>query len=141
MLAFVGASLDVARLFQAWITIEAAARDAAEYAATTPTTVDAGGALVDARRIVCLQAQGLPGFAAGSGTPPTSIETCASPSVTITSFSVSTTAPGATSKYPIGSATVHVSLPFEPLFAYPFITQNGALTLGTSKSFSIVRNR
>jgi Flp pilus assembly protein TadG len=38
MLAFLGLTIDFARVFQAWITVESATRDAAELAATDGTS-------------------------------------------------------------------------------------------------------
>lgn len=139
LLAFLGLSIDFARVFQAWMTLEAATRDAAEAAATNATT--SSEALTVARKTVCLQARSLPGFTPGSGTPPADVEQCAAPVVTVAAFSRSTTAPGATSRYPIGTATIRSTLPFTPFFSYPLITQNGAWTITTQASFSIVQNR
>jgi Flp pilus assembly protein TadG len=132
MLGIVGAMLDVARAFQASIALSAATRDAAEYAATNATS--AAGALSDAKRVVCLQAPGLPGYVAG-GTP----GTCTAPTVTVPSFSRSTTATGATTKHPLATVTVHTSLPFDTLFDYPFV--GGNWTLGSDQTFSVVQNR
>jgi Flp pilus assembly protein TadG len=139
LLAFFGASIDVARIFQAWITLESATRDAAEAAASQTTTNAA--ALTTAKKAVCTQTQGLPGFTPGAGTPPTSIENCTSPAVTIVSYSCSTTAPGATVKNPIATVTVQASLPFRTLFNYPLIVSNQTWNLGSVQSFSIVLNR
>jgi len=139
MLAFLGLTVDFARVFQAWITIESATRDAAELAATDATT--SGGALTLAQKTVCLQAQSVPGFQRGTGTSPADVEQCAAPNVAVVAFSLSTTAAGASDRYPIGTATVEVRLPFTPLFSYPFITQDGVWTIVTRESFSIVQGR
>ena len=58
LLTMVGAAIDIARLYQGWITLEGAARDAAEYAATFDTSSTA--ATADAKRIICTQAAALP---------------------------------------------------------------------------------
>lgn len=139
MLAFLGLTLDFSRVYQAWITLESATRDAAEEAATNATT--SAEALDAARRTICLQAQDIPGFVRGTSPSPDDVEQCAAPLVTIVSFSVSPTAPGASDRYPVGSATVQVSMPFSPLLAYPLITQGGAWTITTSSSFSIIQGR
>ena len=39
LLAFLGMTIDFARVYQAWITLESATRDAAEYAATSGTSL------------------------------------------------------------------------------------------------------
>jgi Flp pilus assembly protein TadG len=132
MLGMVGAMLDVARAFQASIALSAATRDAAEYAATNADSSSA--ALTAARRVVCLQAVGLPGHVAG-GTP----DSCTAPTVTVVSFSRSTTAPGSTTKHPLATVTVRTSLPFDTLFDYPFV--GGNWTLGTDQTFSVVQGR
>ena len=139
MLGFLGLTVDFARVFQAWLTLESATRDAAEAAATSAT--DSAGALSIARRTVCLQAQDLPGFTPSGLASPQDVEQCAAPSVTVTSFNLSTSAPGASTRYPIGSATVRSTLPFRPLFAYPVITQDGTWTIVVSTSISIVQGR
>jgi Flp pilus assembly protein TadG len=135
LLTMVGAAVDIARLYQGWITLEGATRDAAEYAATFDTT--SAGAAGDAQRIVCTQAATLSGFVAPAGTP----TACTSPSVTVSSFSLSTTAAGASTKYPIATVTVTATLPFRTFFGYPLFTQNGAWTLTSTQSFSIVQGR
>ncbi|HEX8939226.1 MAG TPA: TadE/TadG family type IV pilus assembly protein [Candidatus Limnocylindrales bacterium] len=133
-LTLFGAAIDVARVFQAWNVLQSATRDAAEYAATNDTTV--GAATTDAATVVCTETKGVPGYISQAGSPG-----CSSPTVTVSAFSVSTTAPGASTKYPIGSATVTTTLPFRTLFPYPLFTQGGAWTLTSTQSYSIVQGR
>jgi Flp pilus assembly protein TadG len=139
MIAFLGMTLDFARVYQAWMTLESATRDAAEAAASSSST--SAGALTVAQRAICLQSQDLPGFARSGLASPNDIEKCTSPNVAIISFGVSTTSPGASTRYPIGSVTVEGRLPFAPLFPYPFITQNGSWTIVSRSTFSIVQGR
>lgn len=141
MLAFLGLAIDFARVFQAWITLESATRDAAEAVATDTTVTTSTQALDLAKRTVCLQAQNVPGFTRSGLTSPDDVELCTAPTVSITTFTVSPTATGASTKYPLGTAAVQVSLPFRPLFAYPLITQNGTWTIVTTGTFSILRGR
>jgi hypothetical protein len=138
MLAFLGLTIDFARVFQAWITVESATRDAAELAATDGTSQ--ADALTMARRTICLQAQDIPGFQRSGSPAPADLEQCSAPNVSVT-FSRSESAPGASPAHPIGTATVETRLPFSPLFAYPFITQNGVWTIVARESFSIVQGR
>ena len=135
LLTLVGAVADVARLYSAWVTLEAATRDAAEYAATNATT--ASDALADARSVVCAQASGLAGYVGTPGDP----DSCTQPSVSLVSFGLSATAPGASTNYPIATVTVQVVLPFQTLFPYPLFTQNGAWSLGSTRTYSIVQGR
>lgn len=139
MLAFLGLTIDFARVFQAWITLESATRDAAEAAATNATS--SAGALTLAQKTICLQAQNVPGFRRSALTSPDDVEQCSSPSVSIVSYSLSSTSAGASSKYPIGTVTVRASVPFTPLFAYPFLTQNGTWTIISDATFSVAQGR
>src|SRR3954468_8482009 len=77
MLTLFGAAVDVARVYQAWITLEASTRDAAEYVATYDTT--ATGALSDATTRICTQMVNIPGRT-GSADP----AVCTQPAVTAT---------------------------------------------------------
>ena len=142
LLAFLGVGIDFARVFQAWITLESATRDAAEAVATDKTVTTSTQALDLAKRTVCLQAQNVPGYTRSTLTSPDDVELCTAPTVTVTSFSINTSPTvGASPTYPLGTASIQVSLPFRPLFAYPLITQNGQWTIVTSGSFSILRGR
>jgi Flp pilus assembly protein TadG len=139
MLAFLGLTIDFARVFQTWITLESATRDAAEYAATTGT--DSADALTKAKKTICLQAQNIPGFQRSGLASPNDVQQCLKPTVTVTSFSLSTTSDGASTRYPIGSATITTSVPFTPLFAYPFLTSNGTMTVSSQATFSVAQGR
>lgn len=123
MLTLFGAAIDFSRLYNSWINLEAATRDAAEYAATKTTTQNS--ALTESRRIVC-GAFGL-------------VSTCTDPAVTVT-YSSSTTAAGASSKNPIATVSVAVSTTFRALFPYPF-TNNGVLTLGSTRTYAITQGK
>ena len=135
LLTLLGAAVDVARVYPAWNALEAATRDAAEYAATNDTT--SASALTDAQRIVCTETLGVAGYVGNTSPPPA----CTQPSVTVTSFSLSTTAPGASAAHPIASVTVVATLPFHTVFPYPLFTQNGTWTLRSTQSYSIIQGR
>jgi Flp pilus assembly protein TadG len=120
-----GAAVDIARVFQAWNVLESATRDAAEYAATNSATSGAAG--TDATRVICTEVTGTP--------------TCTNPTVAISSYTLSATAAGASTKYPIAAVTVVATQPFRTLFAYPIFTQGGAWTLSSTQSYSIVQGR
>jgi Flp pilus assembly protein TadG len=138
LLAFLGLTIDFARVYQAWITLESATRDAAEYAATAATS--ASDATTKAKKTVCLQATNVPGFTRSGLASPNDVEQCTAPTVT-TTFTLSTTAPGANSVYPLGTATVQTSLPFNTLIAWPFFTTNGVWTISSSATFSVIQGR
>ncbi len=140
MLAFLGLTIDFARVFQAWITMESATRDAAEAAATNSSS--SSGAQTLAQKTVCLQSQNIPGFRKSTLASPNDVEQCISPSVTVVSWSTSTSgADGASPTYPVATVTVRATVPFSPLFAYPFLTQNGIWTITTQESFSVAQGR
>jgi Flp pilus assembly protein TadG len=139
MLAFLGLTIDFARVFQVWITLESATRDGAEAAATNGSS--SANALTWAQKTICLQAQNIPGFQRSGLASPNDIQQCSSPAVTVVSFGRSSTADGGSDSYPIGSATVRTTVPFNPLFAYPFLTQNGTWTVTSQQSFSIAQGR
>jgi Flp pilus assembly protein TadG len=124
LLGMFGAAVDFARMYNSWINLEAATRDAAEYAATKTTTQNS--ALTESRRIVC-EAFG-------------EVSTCTDPSVTVT-FSSSTTAAGASAKNPIATVSVTVSTTFHTLYPYPFVTNGGALTFGSSRTYAIIQGK
>ncbi len=139
LLAFLGLTIDFARVYQAWITLESATRDAAEYAATAASS--SSNATTIAKKTICLQSQDVPGFTRSGLASPDDLEQCTAPNVSVVTFTLSTTAPGASTRYPIGSATVQASLPFSPLIAWPFITQGGSWTIVTQATFSVVQGR
>jgi len=140
LLAFLGLTIDFARVFQAWITLESATRDAAEYAASAGTS--SADALTKAQRTVCLQAQNIPGFRRSALASPDDVNQCTSPAVSIVSFATTVDpVQGASSRNPIASVTVRATVPFSPLFAYPFITNNGTWTVTSQVSFSVAQGR
>ncbi|MCV0402532.1 MAG: pilus assembly protein [Chloroflexi bacterium] len=135
LVALTGGAMDFARVYQASITLQGATRNAAEYAASKTTTQSQ--AQTEARRVVCAEAQTVPGFVAGSGG---SVPNCTSPVVTVTAFSLSTTAAGASSTYPLATATVRSQLEFRTVIPWPWLP-GGAWTLSTTQSYSVIQNR
>lgn len=136
LLALVGAGVDFARGYAAQMTLQTAARNAAEAAAYDTTVTTAALATTKARAVVCTEAQRLPGFIAGAGG---NVATCTQPAVSVT-WTSSTTAPGANERYPLVTVTVTASLAFDTTIPWPLLP-NGAWTLGTTESFSIMQGR
>jgi Flp pilus assembly protein TadG len=137
VLTILGAAVDMARLYGAWVALEGSTRDAAEQVAGDPTVTSSGAATTLAKTVICSQMEDIAGFVAPDGQP----TNCSQPAVTVTWTAPSATAPGASSRYPIGTATVTAALPFRMLFAYPFITQNGAWNITSTQTYAIVQNR
>ena len=125
MLTLFGAVVDLSRLYSSWIKLQAATRAAAEYTATNSKTL--ATAQTDAQSLVCTQVTGS--------------ATCSTPTVTVSSFGLSTTSAGASTAHPVGSSTVQTSMPFRTLFPYPLFSQNGVWTLAASGSYSVVQGR
>jgi len=140
MLAFLGMTIDFARVFQVWITVDSATRDAAEYAATNGTS--SSDALTKAKQTVCIQSQNIPGFQRSGLASPNDVNQCTRPTVTVVSWSTSTSgADGASTAYPVATVTIRSTVPFSPLFAYPFLTNNGTWTVTSQATFSVAQNR
>lgn len=138
-----GASVDLARMYEQRVKLEAATRDAAEYVASDTTVTTAAGALTRAKAVICAQ------FGLAS--------TCTSPAVTIASYSRSTSDPG-TTEFPQVSVTITTTLPFSTIVPWPFISTqwrspyaNGggasstptayAATLTAAHSYTILQGR
>ncbi len=138
LLTIMGAAIDVARVYGAWVALDSATRDAAEQVATSDgATSDFATASAHARSVLCSEMTSVAGFVAPAGNP----TNCSQPAVTLTWATPSTTAAGASAKYPIGTATITATLPFQTLFSYPFFTQNGAWTLTSTQSYSVIQGR
>jgi Flp pilus assembly protein TadG len=135
LLGLSGGAVDFSRLYQAWITVESATRNAAEQIATG--NFDSTTAPAEARRIVCLETQNVPGFVPGIG--PNPIQNCTSPVVTTATVTSSTSSPG-TTKNPIATAHIVVTLQFKTLVPWPLLP-NGAMTLSADRTFTIIRGR
>ena len=133
LMTMFGAAVDVARVYQAWVTLEGATRDAAEQVATDVTITTSTAATTRAQQIVCAEMSGITGYVVGGGS-------CTTPSVTV-AWSKSTSAAGATIKNPIVTTSVTSSFPFRTLFGYPLFTQNGAWNLGSTQAYAISQGR
>jgi len=138
LLAFAGGATDLARAYQAWLTIESAGRNAAEYVATN--SADAATALTNAKQLVCQESQNVPGFTKGAGSGITAIKNCTAPITTVPSFTISTVQTGASAANPIATAHVRVKLAFNTLFPYPFVP-HGGWTLTVDTTYAVVRGR
>jgi Flp pilus assembly protein TadG len=133
LLAFAGIIVDFGRAYAAQVSLESATRAAAEYVAGYTTT--SGAALSEARAMICGEMDGVIGYVAGD-TP----ATCVQPNVTITSYARSSTAPGATAFFPLGSVTVEATVPFEMLMHWPWLDE-GTWTLRAEESFQVLQGR
>jgi Flp pilus assembly protein TadG len=133
LLAFAGVIVDFGRAYAAQVSLESVTRAAAEYVAGYTTTSEA--ALTEARAMICGEMEGVIGYVAGD-TP----AACIQPDVAITSYSRSSTAPGATAFFPLGSVTVEATVPFEMLMHWPWL-EDGTWTLRAEESFQVLQGR
>ena len=131
-LGLMGSGTDFARVYQAWITLQGSTRIAAEAAATQSTTATAAQSIATQR--ACSEMAGIAGFA---GT----LLACTNPTVAVTSFDRSHTAPGASMKYPLTTVTVQSRFEFDTLFAYPLLTDEGSWTLQVESTYSVLQGR
>jgi Flp pilus assembly protein TadG len=134
LLGLVGGAVDFARAYEGQMTLQTAARNAAEAAAYNATTDSQAQAA--ARAVVCAETQRLPGFLPGSGG---NVATCTNPTVSVT-WTSDPDAPGANVKYPLVTVTVATSLEFDLTVPWPLLP-NGAWTLGTTESIAIMQGR
>jgi Flp pilus assembly protein TadG len=144
LLAIVGVVIDASRVYQAWTNLESATRDAAQYLATSDTDPTSPnhttqGTNSDNKAIYLLNE--------ATGSTFTRSQTqgmltdCSHPQVT-TTFSTDTSfESGGSTSNPVATARVRACLPFRTLFAYPFLTTNGAWIVNSDRKFTIIVGR
>jgi Flp pilus assembly protein TadG len=136
--ALMGAAIDFARLYNTWINLESATRDAAEYVATCVNgsalllRCDGVGAsttaLAQAKRVVCTEL----GKAA----------TCTDPAVTVPTYTQDPNfAAGGSANSPVTTVSVRASTTFRTIFPYPLFTNNGQRTLVSVRQYTIIQGR
>jgi Flp pilus assembly protein TadG len=132
LLTMVGAAVDLARLYQTWISLEGSTRDAAESVTHNVLILSSADATTAAQTVICAE------FGQAS--------TCANPRVTVPTFYLCTypsTDPkcaGGSTNHPVAVATVSATTTFRTIVPYPFLPTLTA-TLGSARSFAIVRGR
>jgi Flp pilus assembly protein TadG len=164
MVSLVGVSIDIARLYFAWIDVESATRHAAQWIATDPGYETTGGYYDDSDSAnYC----GQPGVATGfpcteapgtdaktvldrelkfAFTKVTDVPTCATVTVptvyAVIQESPSTlNADGGSAAYPVATAKVITCLPFRSFFSYPLLTHDGVWPIAIERTFTIVVGR
>jgi Flp pilus assembly protein TadG len=138
MLTLFGAAVDFSRLYNTWINLEAATRDAAEYVATCVNgsalllRCDGAGAsttaLAQAKRVVCTEL----GHSA----------TCTDPVVSVPTYTQDPSfAVGGSANTPVTTVSVRATTTFRTIFPYPLLTNNGQRTLTTERQYKIIQGR
>ena len=144
MLALTGVVIDASRLYQVWVNLESSTRDAAQYLATSnrdPSNADytTAGSNADNKAQYILET----GTGSSFAISPTSgtLTDCSSGQVT-TTYTVDTTwTNGGSSAFPLSTAKVKSCLAFKTVFAYPFLTTNGAWQLRTEREMTVLVGR
>jgi Flp pilus assembly protein TadG len=131
LLALMGGAVDLARAYQAQVTLQSATRNAAEFVASTSDELTAEA---DARRVLCLEMRQAPGFQTGAGGD----EECDSPTVSVT-FALSETDPGASVENPIGTAAVSATAGFQTVIPWPLLPHS--FTISAEATFSVIQGR
>jgi len=123
MLALVGITLDFARIYEAWMRLQAVTRDTAELLATDSTYLDQPSAQAAADARICT-------VMAGSETCPAYVRPG---TVSLAMIGTGT---------PLWSATVPVEYDFQTLFLWPVVrglTGSDAWVIHTSVTYQVIR--
>jgi Flp pilus assembly protein TadG len=144
LLALVGVVIDASRVYSAWVNLESAARDAAQYLARSdpdPYSNDHtwAGADADAKASYIVSAALNTEFAPSptSGT----LTDCDEPQVTTTYSSDTSWANGGSAANPLSTAKVMACFPFRTLFSYPFLTTDGAWIISSEREMTLIVGR
>lgn len=145
LLALVGIVIDASRLYTAWVNIESATRDAAQYLAKSDTDPYASdytwaGADADAKAAYILETSLNVSFdvSPSSGT----LNNCETEAEVTTTYAIDTAwESGGSVANPLSTATVMACVPFRTLFAYPFITTEGVWVLRSEREITLIVGR
>jgi Flp pilus assembly protein TadG len=105
--ALLGATVDLARLYEQRVKLEAATRSAAEWVASDTAVTTSAQAATEAQALICAQ------FNLGP--------TCTYPSVVVNTYTRSTSNPG-TPDFPQVTISLTATQPFSTLFPWPYIS-------------------
>ena len=132
LLTMCGVAVDFARVYSAYINVQAATRNAAEYIATdTAFTTDAA-AKTEAQRLVCIEIVGV-SPCSGANSPVVTMATSPVDPVTHSSSWANT-------KTAATTVRVMVTEQFQMLFPYPLMDK-GQWALTADVTFSVIRGR
>ena len=144
LLALTGVVIDASRVYQAWTNLESATRDAAQYLATSnrdPYSPDHtwAGSDADAKAQFIVEK----GTGESFSISPTSgtLADCSAPQITTTYVTDTSWELGGSAAFPLSTATVKVCMPFQTIFAYPFLTTDGVWMLGSEREITVLVGR
>jgi Flp pilus assembly protein TadG len=130
LLTLCGAGVDFARVYSAFINVQEAARNAAEYIATDTTITNPTDAKAEAQRLVCLEIVGVvdaTGKCPGDNSP--EVTTATSPDSSWANSGTAAT-----------TVNIVVTEQFQMIFPYPLMDK-GQWTLTADVTFSVIRGR
>lgn len=144
LMALVCVVIDASRLYQVWVNLESATRDAAQYLAksdTDPFSSDYtwAGADADGKAEYIVETALDQPFS----TSPKSgeLKDCTKPEVT-TTYSLDTGwQRGGSIANPLSTAKVITCVPFRTLFAYPLLTTDGFWILRSEREITVIVGR
>ncbi|HEY5486533.1 MAG TPA: TadE/TadG family type IV pilus assembly protein [Candidatus Limnocylindrales bacterium] len=131
MLTLFGAAVDFARVYSAYINLQEATRNAAEYIATDQTVGSDAAALTEAKRLVCLEIVGavdVTGNCPGPNSPTVTKAISPAPSTWANTGTAATT------------VEIVVTEQFKMLLPYPLMDK-GQWPLTADVTFSVIRGR
>jgi Flp pilus assembly protein TadG len=155
MLGLLGVSVDFARLFFAWVDLEAATRDAAQYVASDPAFLQNGSGYYDPNDSTNYCAA-YPCTAAPSTDAKTVVDAATGKSFTKSSSQTdcttakvwailatpdTSTANGGTTANPVASVHVTACFPFRTFVSYPIITTNGTWIVRADRTMTTIVGR
>ena len=145
LLALVGIVIDASRLYSAWVNLESATRDAAQYLARSDTDPFASdytwaGADADAKAAYIITTALGRTFEASPSSG--SLNNCEDTPEVTTTYTLDTSWEiGGSVANPLSTAKVTACFPFETLFAYPFLTNDGVWVLRTEREMTVIVGR
>lgn len=145
MLAMVGIIIDASRLYQTWTNLESATRDAAQYLARSdpdPLAADHTTAGSNADQKALYIVNRATGLTFQRSSQQGILSGCDSQARLTTTYSETTAlSTGGNAAYPVATAKVITCVPFQTLFAYPFLTTNGVWILRSEREISMIVGR
>ena len=145
LLGITGVVIDASRVYLAWSSLESATRDAAQYLATSSTNPSSpdytwAGSDADAKADYILELTTGATFAPSPSSG--ALTDCNNTAQVTTVYSTNTAfANGGSVANPLSTARVMSCFPFRTLFAYPFITTDGAWVLRSERQITVLVGR
>jgi len=155
MLGLLGIATDFARIFFAWVDLESATRDAAQYVASDPALSSTGGGYYNSADTTnycsafpctsapSTDAKTVVDAATGKSFTKSSSQTdCSTPKVWASLSSPDPSlANGGSSKYPVAKVQITACFPFRTFISYPIISTNGTWIVRADRTMSTLVGR